>query len=340
MNNLIKKNLLGFISIGLSFAILLYFIVFSHGIKSLIDAIESVKIVWVIIAFLFTFIYWLLDALVIFLMTKLKYKNQSFVNSFKTAMIGLFYSALTPFAVGGQPMQIIEMSKNHILISDAGSFITIKSIIYQVCMTVYALFCVIISGVVFSGIIQHFYVYVFFGLIANLIFILFVALLAINKNVTTKILINFIMFLYKLKVVKNPQKNIKSVFTQTKLFQRCFFLIRNDFKFQITAYIITILQLTVFYSIPYCVYKSFGFSGISIFHIISAQAIITMITAFIPLPGASGAAEGSFYLFFSKIFTGATLFPAIFMWRFVTYYSCIIFGGLLSLLGVAYDIKK
>ena len=58
-----------------------------------------------------------------------------------------------------------------------------------------------------------------------------------------------------------------------------------------------------------------------------AAAYVTMISAFIPLPGGSGGAEGSFYMLFVLFFTSGTIAPAMLLWRFITYYSCIIAGS-------------
>jgi uncharacterized protein (TIRG00374 family) len=58
----------------------------------------------------------------------------------------------------------------------------------------------------------------------------------------------------------------------------------------------------------------------------AAQAFVTMVAAFVPLPGASGGAEGSFFLFYSMFFTQGTIFPAIILWRIITFYFNILFG--------------
>ena len=52
----------------------------------------------------------------------------------------------------------------------------------------------------------------------------------------------------------------------------------------------------------------------------AAQAYVSMVSAFVPLPGASGGAEGSFMIFFTMFFTGGTVIPAMVIWRVLTYY--------------------
>ena len=99
--------------------------------------------------------------------------------------------------------------------------------------------------------------------------------------------------------------------------------------------IYNIIQLTAYFSISFIIYIGFGLSGTDYFTIISCQAFVLMISAFMPLPGALGAAEGSYTLFFSKIFVDGegNKFVGIstFIWRFLTFYLPIIVGLVLSL---------
>ena len=65
---------------------------------------------------------------------------------------------------------------------------------------------------------------------------------------------------------------------------------------------------------------------------VAAQVFVAMVSAFVPLPGASGGAEGSFVIFFGKFF-GQDIVPAMFLWRLLTYYVNIALGGFFSVWG-------
>ena len=99
-------------------------------------------------------------------------------------------------------------------------------------------------------------------------------------------------------------------------------------KVYLSAAFFTIIQIFVACIIPYLIYRSFNFKGANMFDMLGAQAFVNMVSAFIPLPGASGGAEGSFYLFFGLFFINNTIIPAIFIWRVFTYYLNMI-GGLI-----------
>ena len=60
---------------------------------------------------------------------------------------------------------------------------------------------------------------------------------------------------------------------------------------------------------------------------VAAQSFVTMISTYTPLPGAAGAAEGSFLIIFQIFFRQDILRQAMLLWRFIAYYSCIIVGA-------------
>ena len=94
--------------------------------------------------------------------------------------------------------------------------------------------------------------------------------------------------------------------------------------------LLTAAQLFLYFSITYVIYLGFGLSETDLFTIIACQAFVLMISSFVPLPGAMGAAEGSYAAFFGDIFGSFTAFST-FIWRFLTFYLPIIIGLVINL---------
>ena len=94
--------------------------------------------------------------------------------------------------------------------------------------------------------------------------------------------------------------------------------------------VFTAVQLFLYFSITYVIYLGFGLSETDLFTIIACQAFVLMISSFVPLPGAMGAAEGSYAAFFGSIFGSFTAFST-FIWRFLTFYLPIIIGLVINL---------
>ena len=70
-----------------------------------------------------------------------------------------------------------------------------------------------------------------------------------------------------------------------------------------------------------------GVSWKSFFDLIGITSFVYMISDFVPLPGASGGSEGTFYILLNVFLKGATS-ATLLVWRFSTYYLGLIVGGL------------
>lgn len=326
----LRKNWFGFISVIVSGVILLYFMIYTGGFKQFYEMFTGLHKQWLLLALAAVIISWALDTFVLHVLIRRLHKGQGILASLRTTIVGMLYCALTPFAVGGQPMQIAQMASSGIESGNAVSIISIKSVVYQTALTIYAIVSVICGLQFFFAGVPHFIMFSILGLTANLVFIGTIILMCISKKLPVKLVRFSVGKLAALKIVKNPYKAYTTAKRQIKIFSNSFESMKQSPRTLIGILLLTFIQLTVLYFVPYCIYKSFGLSGVSPFYTIGANAIILMITAFIPLPGGSGAAEGSFYLFFSLFLTGSMILPAMFLWRILTYYLIILVGGVMS----------
>ena len=95
--------------------------------------------------------------------------------------------------------------------------------------------------------------------------------------------------------------------------------------------LLSFLQLTVYFLIPYFICLAFGLFSVSPWAAVSAQSVVLMFSAFIPLPGAMGGAELGFHNLFSTFIPKAFLSMSILIWRLITFYFPIFIGLLLCL---------
>jgi hypothetical protein len=99
------------------------------------------------------------------------------------------------------------------------------------------------------------------------------------------------------------------------------------------------LNLSFLFVIPYLIYLSFGYTAHGIYDVFTLQAMLFLAVSFIPLPGAAGASEGGFILFFSPVFGAATA-VAMLIWRFLTYYMMLIVGSLIVVFDEVIAMKR
>ena len=332
LKKFVRKNWFGLISLGISLAVLLVYLTAAGGIGILAASVAGMDRAWLAGMSSCTLAFWVTDGLILHLYIKMKYAEHSFARSMRAAMIGLLYNNLTPFATGGQPMQVYDLTRSGVGAGDAVSVVTVKTIIYQVCLTVYAVAVLAFTFRFFQARVPRFDLLLWAGMAANAVFVAAICAVAINRAAAVKIARAVVRFLSALRIIKRREKAVASLERQITLFHESFTLIYQKKDRLFFGFLLTILQQTLYYCLPFCIYRSFGLSGAAFAMILGAQAILTLIMAFVPLPGGSGFAESGFYLFFTLFFTPGVIMPAVFIWRFLTYYSTIIVGGAVSFL--------
>lgn len=296
---------------------------------------------WIALAIVCLIIFWFLETLILYVITITVYKTKHlFIKSIKFAMIGQFFSAITPFQSGSQPAQLYIMTENGVPAGFSGSILMVKFIIHQTTLTIYSILVLITNYFYFSAKISYFLYFCIFGFILNSLIIVVALLFSVNDKLTKKMMLGLLKILHKFRIVKNIDSTYNKLEEELISFHESSAYIGKHIGMCLNATILTFLQWTAFYTIPYCIYRSFGFSSAHVWTLISAQVFLTLFMSFIPLPGAEGGAEGGFYIIYSKFFEGNTLVPAIFIWRIITYYFVIGVGGLFTLILPNSKIKQ
>ncbi|XOQ48545.1 MAG: Phosphatidylglycerol lysyltransferase [Eubacteriales bacterium] len=332
----IQKNLLVIITLALSTGVLLYFLFTTEGIVALGEIITKLKLRWLFMAIASAVLCWICEGYALNLLCVHLYPNWDYNRSFCVGMIGLLYNALTPFSTGGQPMQIYSMRKMGMDTGKAGSIIAVKTLTYQVIMVCYSLVLVAWKLRFFQTRVSNFSVVTIIGLISNSAFIFLVALFMISATTTDKLVNAVIQFLHRIKLCRHPEERYAKIHSQLEVFHNASKLMGNSTKLYIPVLVITVIQITLNSLIPYFIYRSFSMHETPITTMVAAQVFVAMVSAFVPLPGASGGAEGSFYIFFGMFF-GSAILPAILLWRIISYYANILFGAVFAYIGKRYS---
>lgn len=330
-----KKMIFNIFVILLSVIFLVYFCVSENGLLDLVKNAMEFNKVWLTIALFFQFLNIVIDAYLIYRLTCSTGKRYSFKDAFRTSMVGQFFSAITPGASGGQPMQIYSMRKQGIDAGHSTSALVQKFLVYQTSITVYGAASILLKKRMFLGQVSPVAHWLSsFGFISQSLVIILLFLFSFNRSVTYKIIGKVFIWFSKLKLIKNVDEKIVDVETQLNYFHANNTQLYKNRKLVIEVYALTVFQLTCMFVVPYFIYRSFNLYGAKMSDMVAAQSFVTMASAFIPLPGGSGAAEGSFFAFFSMFFTESTIKSAVLLWRVMTYFLTILisapFSGIYS----------
>lgn len=320
-----KHKKLNIALIIISFAALFFYVIYTEGFGNIVNGFKTTNHFILTAAFSLIIAYWFLESVILHLIIKVFHPEQRFASTVRTSMIGQFFNCVTPFASGGQPMQAYSLLKSGVPLGISTCSLLIKFIIYQITLTVYSLAALIFKFNYFAGSISGFKYLVLLGFTVNTVIVAALLSVFFFRNFTLKAARVIINFLHKIKIVKQPEAACEKADKEINEFYRSFTMLKNHFSMVVKCSLLSALQLTVFFMIPYILALAFGIQNISAVNLISAQAFVTMVSSFVPLPGAAGGAELSFYVFFEMYFQKSVSI-AMLLWRIITFYLPIAVG--------------
>ena len=309
------------------FLVMLYYIFFVDDPVLLYGALSSAKIWPLIVAFLLMVLYWIFETLAQYFVFKSGGSKLSFFKVLRVTMVGQLFNCITPSASGGQPMQIYEMTRYGVSAGNGTCMLLVRFLIYQLIMVLYSGVMLILKLSYFNSQISAFSSLALVGFLVNFGVLIGLILACFFPQFAVKISAVVFNFLHKIKLCKNSQKKIEKVTEEVKKFNDSFNFYKGNLKVSVLPALSSLLQLTVFFLVPYFVALSLGVK-MPLDIAFAAASLVFMICSFVPLPGGSGGAEGAFLLLFGGAFAVAnkSVAVAILLWRVFTFYLPILVG--------------
>lgn len=264
--------------------------------------------------------------------------------SYRLASVGKYYDFITPTQLGGQPSQILRLTKSGVGAGIATSIPIIKLIVYNFVYTVVAILLyffavplIPVSGS-FQGLLMAFIRIVgAIGLIVTVISCFLYLIIGNGKIIGRSFVQRIVRLGFKLHIVKNYRKAFDKLLTQVNEYQSSIKYLNRHKGTLAVAVIYGLIQCIAFGLIPFCVTMAFGNFDISSFgQAITAMLVnmasyymCLMVSTVIPLPGGTGSMEICYIFLFSigiYCVPGATIGWALIMFRIITYYSVLAHG--------------
>ena len=326
-----KKKIWNTIFFILNIALVVYiFYKFAHeqgGVHSLSSLFaQSPRMTMLLIALgLFVFAV-LFNTLKFAVLIKGRTKKWHLWFSFKLATIGRYYDLITPLGSGGQPFEIYYLKKNGFSAETSTAIPLAKYMAWQFTFCVISLFILIAYShkLITSPVVM---VCAWAGLGIIILLFVFVLFMSITKRFGASLVVIILKLLCKLHIVKDYKMSLIRVLRFIKQYQ---FTIKTFVKNPSTVIgeiLATMGSMICNSSIAFFILIAFTSSpAFSWWDILCSCFICDMATAFIPLPGGSGAQEISFNALLGSLFPEGTLFWGVLLWRILTYYMYLLLG--------------
>ncbi len=335
--------LLALIAFGIYIMVQLAMTIGEGEIKSLDSIIQNANWTFVAIAVGMLLLAIVADSLKYAVITDTVIGKANLLTSTKVAMLGRYYDNITPFASGGQPMQIYYLHKKGYSAGQSTAIVFIKYFVNMLC---WMFICILLMATQSGALNQYvtneatrklFLVAGWIGVAVNSAVPVMIILFVIFPRLTTKVVSACIWLLNKMRIVKDKEKTMNKARRAVDEFCLAFKIMsQNPWKFFLLI-CLCILEPLISMSLPYVVMVALGgttdISWVTLLAVMTLNVYATMSVAIIPTPGNSGFAENAVLLAFANI-ASTVAFWVVFVWRFFTYYIYILIGMALTLFDV------
>lgn len=243
---------------------------------------------------------------------------------------GQFYSAITPSASGGQPMQVLYLSRKGVPAGIGTACVAVKFIGFQAAVLLTGGTLWLANRRIAAQQLFGFRWLIALGFAANAALLIAVLLTTSHADILKRIIQTSVRLGKRLRIVKDPKKTedrLRHAVDDYRVALRS--LLEHPLDI-VVILAISVLQVLSYMSIIICLYRAFSLSGTKAGQLLTLQYLLFIAAAFIPLPGAAGAQEGGFCVFFRDVFPVSQLTAAMVCWRFFSYYL-LMFAGLVMM---------
>jgi len=329
-----KKYVLSIILFLVLFFGTYYFVLRNYPFKELLEAIKHCNKFYIALAFLSVAFYLFFASLY---MKRILYhfgKKISWYHAIGYICTEIYFSAITPSSLGGQPVQMIEMNKDKIPYRMNSIIVLLNTLLYKIALIFLAILAFLFYGkLIFSQNIIFSWL-VILGFVTTILVIGLFILLIYSKNLIPKIITILLNLLKKLKIIKEEKVLIlnQKLNDSIKDYQNCAeFTKKNPFVL-LEAFVILLFQRLSLLGISYIIYLAFGLNKIEVLEVIAFQVCITLASDFVPTPGGVAVSEG-LLLQVNKYIYGSLLAGAgMLLLRGISFYIVVIFSAIFYML--------
>lgn len=319
-NNKIRKIITNLIIFILLIILTFYLVLKDQDFSQMSSILKTVKKEFILLGILAMCIYVSCEAINIRRILKELEEKVSFFSAIKYTLSGFFFSAITPAASGGQPMEIYYMHKDNVSVAHSTLTLLMQLCSFQIISISFG----IISAIIHFDVLKNGLIYLFILGIALNSSALALLVIAIFSKRLSEGLIKFSVKVLKFFRIRNIEEKQEKLEKELTSYQTSAIYIKEHKLLMVKTLLTTAVQLLAYYSVTYWVYLAFGLNTYNIWQILTLQAVLYATVSGIPSPGAVGVSEGGFLGIFRKAFPEATISSAMLLSRGVNFYLLII----------------
>ena len=311
----------GALFLGVVVIIYVLYLIISGQMGSFVEALSRVDLGWVALAGVCFVGYFIFGVIAYAIAVYLDHDSPVGIRDLMSVEAsGIFFGNLTPMMAGAIPSQIVRLTRTGLDVGEASATQFTRFIMFQFGVVLFA------AIMLFAKLGFFFDTYgdiVVLNLIVFGVHFLELAglfIVCLCPKFVMRVGNGLIKFLSKRGWLKNVDHWNEMVNVQVLKFSRAFKQAAQDLPSMGLTLLVTMAQLMCFYMIPWFVLNAFGIRG-DFLNCLAAGSMVQMVATAVPLPGGTGGAEGSFYMFYGYMFGPANINAGFLIWRIVTFFA-------------------
>ncbi|WP_225048159.1 lysylphosphatidylglycerol synthase transmembrane domain-containing protein [Lacticaseibacillus kribbianus] len=283
---------------------------------------------WLLVATLVMLGSWAIESLVVQTFVAHDGERLPFTSAARVTLVEQLFNNITPFASGGQPAQLIALMQAGVEGGRASSVLLMKFVVYQFMVLINFVLTIAIGFRQVAGRLGPLAWFIVFGFVIHVVVICGLLLVMYHYRFTKR-LVAVMVGLYGRFAGPVRQATVAAKMAEKidSFYAESLHLKREKTKV-LRAAGLTLIQLLLYYSVPYFVLRSFGVDHVSLIEMMVLHVMIVMIVSLFPIPGGAGGAEYSFKTLFATYVPAASqLVLAMLLWRLLTYYLGMALGA-------------
>ncbi|MBO4245558.1 MAG: flippase-like domain-containing protein [Bacilli bacterium] len=330
-----KKNSKLKYFLSILFLILIIFLTFKviydkESIEVIIEQFKTLKYEYIVLCFIIMALYYIIQGVYMkIILTTLKQKTTILKCTFY-ALVECYFSGITPSASGGQPAELIYMTKDKIPMRKSYITLMLNTIYFKLILLVLGIIALIYKS---EFLFNSRYVYMaFFGLgfLVDLFVVVSCTILVFNQSFIRGLANKVLNLGRKIPILRKyiDKLDIDEIL---KRYNEEILFIADHKKVVVIDFFLAAIQRILYFSIAYVVYRALGFNTYTYLDLLSIQVIVQVTMEAVPIPGGAGVSEGMFHNLFVMVFASKLADVGMLLTRTYTFYIPLIVSGLIVL---------
>ncbi|MEG0909566.1 MAG: lysylphosphatidylglycerol synthase transmembrane domain-containing protein [Bacilli bacterium] len=298
--------------------------------NNIINTLKNVNLFWLICSVILYYIGFIIETKVLQTLIRQYKTKYTFRKSFRLNTITKFFNGITPLASGGQPLQVYELTKDDIKVSNGTNIIVENFLLYQIALIILSVICYVVN-LIFKLVTLSSFIskMILLGFLLNLFLLIFAYIVGFNKKINKAIVFKTTKLLHKLKIIKEKDKLIEKLEITCNDFYNGFYNLRKNHILVLKGILYQFIALILNFLVLIFIFKALSITiSSNIIGIIVAGTFIFLAGSYVPIPGGTGGMEYAYIKVIGSFIKGSPLSSSLILWRFITYIMPVIIGGI------------